>query len=83
MTEKLKYTVERKGYDPLKCTIEMKSDQPAQPIDKTVVFLCAAVDELENEVQLCEHNTERRENVATLKAKVLDLRDRALKIAAP
>ena len=78
----LTYTFTRPGFDPLNCTIEMKSDQPAQAIDRAAAFLYAAVEALECEARLCQRGTKRSSEVDELICEVRELHNRSLKIPA-
>ena len=81
--QELRHTFERPGFRPLTYTLELKSDQPAQPLDRAVVFLDAAVEALKQEITLCEKGSDRQAAVANLQAKATALRDRVLNAPAP
>ena len=81
--EKLAYKFERPGFDPFHYTLQMRSDQPAQPLDRAVAFLDAAVEELKEEIRLWKQGGERRETLANLQAKVMEIRKCVVSMPAP
>ena len=68
--DKTKYTVIRRGLDPLNVTIELHSEEPICAVERVLSGLQLASESLQEELKLCGKHRERREVVQHLLGKL-------------
>ena len=69
----IKETIKGPNLLPLNITVEIRSDEPPQPLNRAMVGLCMASDAIEDEQKLIETRGGQSLNVADLKRKVENL----------